>query len=251
MQIWNSSSRVGSGSSGCDGLFSISGCRRLVWEMVASLKCALIAFIELEGTVVDGMVRDRTVRLEPVMSEQDELPSSIELDFRARLDGGRMYSGHLEQCECLCPLSEIPWSFTMMLLEHQDIVAEFCGPSRWKELSKESSKILPLEMDPAGRRKVESTSLRNLKDMICDPAEPKIVERAVLLSPTDVIRSNKVQWLFLRGADGIPEPSCWFGVVTPKSTDMIYLPWWLTRMVFYETDSTKKKIDYEKLICRN
>ncbi|GJU01804.1 hypothetical protein Tco_1112142 [Tanacetum coccineum] len=34
--------------------------------------------------------------------------------------------------------------FSMMLLEHQDIVAEFCGPSWWKELSKESgSKILP------------------------------------------------------------------------------------------------------------
>ncbi|GJZ14111.1 hypothetical protein Tco_0549341 [Tanacetum coccineum] len=34
--------------------------------------------------------------------------------------------------------------FSMMLLEHQDIIAEFCGPSRWKELSKEtSSKILP------------------------------------------------------------------------------------------------------------
>ncbi|GKF09366.1 hypothetical protein Tco_0043590, partial [Tanacetum coccineum] len=31
-----------------------------------------------------------------VMSEQDELPSSGGLDFRARLDGGRMYSGHLE-----------------------------------------------------------------------------------------------------------------------------------------------------------
>ncbi|GKF55942.1 hypothetical protein Tco_0166282, partial [Tanacetum coccineum] len=33
---------------------------------------------------------------------------------------------------------------SMMLLEHQDIIAEFCGPSWWKELSKESStKILP------------------------------------------------------------------------------------------------------------
>ncbi|GJU57865.1 hypothetical protein Tco_1235631 [Tanacetum coccineum] len=31
-----------------------------------------------------------------VVSEQDKLPSSVELDFRARLDGGRMYSGHLE-----------------------------------------------------------------------------------------------------------------------------------------------------------
>ncbi|GJQ89769.1 hypothetical protein Tco_0000908 [Tanacetum coccineum] len=31
-----------------------------------------------------------------VVSEQDELPSSIGLDFRARLDGGQMYSGYLE-----------------------------------------------------------------------------------------------------------------------------------------------------------
>ncbi|GKD85906.1 hypothetical protein Tco_1357060, partial [Tanacetum coccineum] len=31
-----------------------------------------------------------------VVSEQDELPSSVGLVFRARLDGGQMYSGHLE-----------------------------------------------------------------------------------------------------------------------------------------------------------
>ncbi|GJT93695.1 hybrid signal transduction histidine kinase M [Tanacetum coccineum] len=31
-----------------------------------------------------------------VVSEQDEFPSSVGLDFRARLDDGRMYSGHLE-----------------------------------------------------------------------------------------------------------------------------------------------------------
>ncbi|GKF70192.1 hypothetical protein Tco_0203249, partial [Tanacetum coccineum] len=31
-----------------------------------------------------------------VALEQDELPSSVGLDFRARLDDGRMYSGHLE-----------------------------------------------------------------------------------------------------------------------------------------------------------
>ncbi|GJZ96620.1 hypothetical protein Tco_0668954 [Tanacetum coccineum] len=31
-----------------------------------------------------------------VVSEQDELPTSVGLDFRARLDGGWMYSGHLE-----------------------------------------------------------------------------------------------------------------------------------------------------------
>ncbi|GKF73487.1 hypothetical protein Tco_0219819, partial [Tanacetum coccineum] len=32
-----------------------------------------------------------------VVSEQDEFPSSVGLDFQARLDGGRMYSGHLEE----------------------------------------------------------------------------------------------------------------------------------------------------------
>ncbi|GKG50170.1 hypothetical protein Tco_0521270, partial [Tanacetum coccineum] len=31
-----------------------------------------------------------------VVSEQDKLPSRVELDFRARLDDGRMYSGHLK-----------------------------------------------------------------------------------------------------------------------------------------------------------
>nr|GEZ61654.1 hypothetical protein [Tanacetum cinerariifolium] len=84
---WNSSSRVGSGSSGCCGLVSILGCRTLVWEMVVSLKCVLIALIELEG--IDMVIKD--------------------------LD-----------------------------LEPKDIIAEFYGPSRWKELSKKSgSKILP------------------------------------------------------------------------------------------------------------
>ncbi|GJY96335.1 hypothetical protein Tco_0513245 [Tanacetum coccineum] len=38
----------------------------------------------------------RTVVEGTVVSEQDELPSSIGLDFQARLDGGRMNSGHLE-----------------------------------------------------------------------------------------------------------------------------------------------------------
>ncbi|GKF59086.1 hypothetical protein Tco_0175872, partial [Tanacetum coccineum] len=31
-----------------------------------------------------------------VVSEQDELPSSVGLEFRARLDDGQMYSGHLK-----------------------------------------------------------------------------------------------------------------------------------------------------------
>ncbi|GKF35368.1 hypothetical protein Tco_0108568, partial [Tanacetum coccineum] len=36
-----------------------------------------------------------------VASEQDELPSSVELDFRARLDSGWMYSGHIEAMRLL------------------------------------------------------------------------------------------------------------------------------------------------------
>ncbi|GJV82409.1 hypothetical protein Tco_1522307 [Tanacetum coccineum] len=81
----------------------------LVWEMVASLKCALIALIEVDWTVVEGTVREQTVGLvqvsqrlfcsglnvyhlppaSSVVSEQDELPSSVGLDFRAQLDGAK------------------------------------------------------------------------------------------------------------------------------------------------------------------
>ncbi|GJU09015.1 hypothetical protein Tco_1125445 [Tanacetum coccineum] len=52
----------------------------------------------------------------------------------------------LRQSDRLDRLGEILWVFPTFVVkeEHQDIVAEFCSPSRWKELSKEtSSKILP------------------------------------------------------------------------------------------------------------
>nr|GEZ61882.1 hypothetical protein [Tanacetum cinerariifolium] len=61
----------------------------------------------------------------------------------------------LRQSNFLDRLREIHWvvpafvviegeRFSMLSLEHQDIIAKFYGPSRWKELSKEtSSKILP------------------------------------------------------------------------------------------------------------
>ncbi|GKC43422.1 hypothetical protein Tco_1061144 [Tanacetum coccineum] len=146
-----SSSYSTSGSLTLDSL----GC--LGWIVMALIKIWICVEHcgSIVGTVVEGTVRDRTVGLEPdrwvsqrlfcsglkvyhlppassVVSEQDELLSSVRLDFRARLDGGRMYSGHLEA------------KFSMMLLEHQLIIAEFCVPFRWKELSKESgSKILP------------------------------------------------------------------------------------------------------------
>nr|GEU71454.1 reverse transcriptase domain-containing protein [Tanacetum cinerariifolium] len=53
---------------------------------------AVSTFCENEIFVFD----EKFPLLDPVVSEQDELPSSIGLDFLARLDGGRMYSGHLE-----------------------------------------------------------------------------------------------------------------------------------------------------------
>nr|GEU85964.1 hypothetical protein [Tanacetum cinerariifolium]GEV58002.1 hypothetical protein [Tanacetum cinerariifolium] len=51
----------------------------------------------------------------------------------------------LRQIDCLDRFSEIPWVVsTFVVIEGEDIIAEFYGPFRWKELSKEtSSKILP------------------------------------------------------------------------------------------------------------
>ncbi|GKA73292.1 hypothetical protein Tco_0779508, partial [Tanacetum coccineum] len=79
-----------------------------------------------------------------VVLEQDEFPSSVGLDFRARLDGGRMYSRHVEALRFLDRLSEIPWAVpTFIVIEGEDIVAKFYGLSRWKELSKESGSKIP------------------------------------------------------------------------------------------------------------
>ncbi|GJQ94303.1 hypothetical protein Tco_0005442 [Tanacetum coccineum] len=89
-----------------------------------------------------------------VVSEQDELPSRVGLNFKSRLDGSRMYSRHLEAKVEVTKLTtgRLNGSFCdgidMVIkdldLEPKDMVVEFYGPSRWKELSKESgSKILP------------------------------------------------------------------------------------------------------------
>ncbi|GJU28029.1 hypothetical protein Tco_1166650 [Tanacetum coccineum] len=111
-------------SSGLSSSCSPSG--SLTWDSLGCLGQIVMALIELWicvehcgsiiGTIVEGTVQDQTFRLglvsptlfctglkvyhfppaSSVVSEQDELPLSIRLDFRARLDGGRMYSGHLE-----------------------------------------------------------------------------------------------------------------------------------------------------------
>ncbi|GKA71284.1 hypothetical protein Tco_0777423 [Tanacetum coccineum] len=51
-------------------------------------------FIEIPWSLVSG---EFPISHIVVVSEQDELPSNTRLDFQARLDGGRMYSGHLEE----------------------------------------------------------------------------------------------------------------------------------------------------------
>ncbi|GKF68445.1 hypothetical protein Tco_0198124 [Tanacetum coccineum] len=86
-----------------------------------------------------------------VVSKQDKLPSSVGLNSRARLDGDWMYSGHLEVSKLATgrlvngsSCDRIDMVIKNLDLEPKDIIAEFCGPSRWKELNKESgSKILP------------------------------------------------------------------------------------------------------------
>ncbi|GJX76697.1 hypothetical protein Tco_0323508 [Tanacetum coccineum] len=61
-------------------------------DAIASCKCKLSTAANLQA----ANVCCKLLRLS-VVSEQDELPSkSVGLDFRARLDGGRMYSGHLK-----------------------------------------------------------------------------------------------------------------------------------------------------------
>ncbi|GKF55515.1 hypothetical protein Tco_0165855 [Tanacetum coccineum] len=47
---------------------------------------------------------------------------------------------------------------SLMLLEHKDVIAEFCSPSRWKELSKETSSAVHSLLSPV--RSSESTGLR-------------------------------------------------------------------------------------------
>ncbi|GKC06416.1 hypothetical protein Tco_0998026 [Tanacetum coccineum] len=94
-------------------LLSIGGIIEISWSMVQSepltshfigtrgcvfnkgLYAVFHAILSVMGTTVDFTWGSDFIYL-GIVSEKDELPSSVELDFRARLDGGRMYSGHLE-----------------------------------------------------------------------------------------------------------------------------------------------------------
>nr|GEV46791.1 hypothetical protein [Tanacetum cinerariifolium] len=80
------------------------------------------------GRLIDGSSYDRS---DMVIKD---------LDLEPKVDD--MMMDFLEQ---VLEMSPFFWErFSLKLLEHQDIIAEFCSPFRWKELSKGmSSKILP------------------------------------------------------------------------------------------------------------
>nr|GEX72775.1 hypothetical protein [Tanacetum cinerariifolium] len=89
--------------------------------------------------------------------EQDELPSSVGLDFRAQWDDDRIYSRHLEAKRLHWPLTTSrlidgsPCCGINMVIKDLDLepkidamMRDFLDASRWKDLRKKTStKILP------------------------------------------------------------------------------------------------------------
>ncbi|GKC06788.1 hypothetical protein Tco_0998398 [Tanacetum coccineum] len=131
----------------------------LTWDSSGCFGWIVMALIELWMTVVEGTVQDRTVGLEPVRLffsglKVYHLPpaSSVREDaYSTKACSGIGFAevyAMLRDFWEVSPFIKLVLALQikispMMLLEHQDIVSEFCGPSRWKELSKESgSKIL-------------------------------------------------------------------------------------------------------------
>ncbi|GKE51872.1 hypothetical protein Tco_1487028 [Tanacetum coccineum] len=95
------------GSSGVEesewfsGLFLFSSSFSLVLSSQELLCVTKIVLLGLKGIPLTSRSAVRedaysTKACSSVVSEQDELPSSVELDFRARLNGGQMYTRHLE-----------------------------------------------------------------------------------------------------------------------------------------------------------
>nr|GEW47272.1 hypothetical protein [Tanacetum cinerariifolium] len=97
----------------------------------------ILLIVEILWTVVRGAV----------VSEQDVLQSSFELDFRAQLDG-RFFGVEVMKLTTDRLVNGSSYDGLDMViknldLEPKDIIAKFYGPSWWKELSKElGSKIL-------------------------------------------------------------------------------------------------------------
>nr|GEW14483.1 hypothetical protein [Tanacetum cinerariifolium] len=146
--------------------------------VLLGLKSVLLTS-RLVGLTKIVLLELKSVLLTSRLVEQDELPSSIELDSRARLDGGRIGRGpvsgffgvsvtKLATGQLIDALScdRIDMVIKDLDLDLKDIVAKFCGPSRWKELSKEmSSKILPCGDGSCWKTSSESTSF--MKSLRC------------------------------------------------------------------------------------
>nr|GEU31758.1 hypothetical protein [Tanacetum cinerariifolium] len=105
-----------------------------------------------------------------------------------------------------------------------DIIPEFCGPSWWKELIKEtSSKIIPCgAFFPCFHRQVQVSPqvLGNPRGVGFDP-QTGVHEMSIRFAPTGWCRIKEVPHCSLRGDNGILVALvARFGVVS-KSTDMI------------------------------
>nr|GEZ62423.1 hypothetical protein [Tanacetum cinerariifolium] len=90
----------------------------------------------------------------------------------------------LRQKDFLDRLSKIPWVIpTFIVIESEDNVAEFSGPSRWKELSKEiSSKILPCG---------DGSCWKTFKPVLIWILRPKSMECASVFHQPDGVRSKR------------------------------------------------------------
>ncbi|GJQ93529.1 hypothetical protein Tco_0004668 [Tanacetum coccineum] len=120
---------------------------------------------DIKRTVVEGTVRDRTIGLEPVryttylfahryamertqtkcyvVSEQDELPSSVGLDFQARLDGGRMErSYNIAQDSSGLRSRSLPLADWSMLLDKGPWIKHRLAPIGWCRITRGTT-LLP------------------------------------------------------------------------------------------------------------
>ncbi|GJR05882.1 hypothetical protein Tco_0528866 [Tanacetum coccineum] len=80
-------------------------------------------------------------------SEIDMVIKDLDLELKIDAMMGDFLEEVLEMSPCFRK------RFTMMLLEHHDVILKFCSPSWWKELTKEtSSRSSYVEMDLVGRR---------------------------------------------------------------------------------------------------
>ncbi|GKA36765.1 hypothetical protein Tco_0723330 [Tanacetum coccineum] len=93
----------------------------------------------------------------------------------------------------------------MMLLEHQDIVAKFCGPSRWKELSKESGSAFFPYFYRQGQ--VSPLVLGNPYGVDLDP-RTKVHGMSIRFAPTGWCRIEEVPRCSLRGAQWYSYSPC-------------------------------------------